>query len=117
MPEEIEGLRIARGTLVMISPWVLHRHSLHWSNPNAFDPERFLPDAAPPTRFTYLPFGAGPRVCVGAQFAMAEATLVLARLVQAFQIELVDGKPVRPTAVVTTGPDRAVPFRLRGRDA
>jgi cytochrome P450 len=47
MPEEIEGLRIARGTLVMISPWVLHRHSLHWSNPNAFDPERFLPDAAP----------------------------------------------------------------------
>ncbi len=117
MPEEIEGLRIVRGTLVMISPWVLHRHSLHWSNPNAFDPERFLPDATPPTRFTYLPFGAGPRVCVGAQFAMAEATLVLARLVQAFKIELVDGKPVRPTAVVTTAPDRAVPFRLRSRDA
>ena len=79
--------------------------------------ERFLPDATPPTRFTYLPFGAGPRVCVGAQFAMAEATLVLARLVQAFKIELVDGKPVRPTAVVTTAPDRAVPFRLRSRDA
>jgi cytochrome P450 len=60
MPEEIEGLRIVRGTLVMISPWVLHRHSLHLSNPNAFDPGRFRPDATPPTRFTYLPFGAGP---------------------------------------------------------
>ena len=114
-PDHVEGLTIARGTLVMISPWVLHHHRLHWSNPDAFDPSRFLPDAAPAARFTYLPFGAGPRICVGAQFAMAEATLVLARLIQAYTVELADDKPVCPMAIVTTAPDRVVPFRLKPR--
>ncbi len=65
----------------------------------------------PAPRFTYLPFGTGPRVCVGAQFAMAEGTLVLARLIQAFA----DDEPVRPMAIVTTAPDRVVPFRLKPR--
>ena len=69
----------------------------------------------PPPRFAYLPFGAGPRVCVGAQFALAEATLVLAALVRAFRIARADATPVLPVAVVTTQPDHAPMFRLRKR--
>ncbi len=113
--DRIEGLTVKRGTMMLISPWVLHRHRRRWTNPDAFDPSRFLPDAEPAPRFTYLPFGSGPRVCVGAQFALAEATLVLARLIQAFDVEIADDQPVRPMAIVTTTPDRVVPFRLKPR--
>ena len=72
-----------------------------------FDPRRFLPDAPPPDRFAYLPFGIGPRVCIGAQFAMTEAVLVLAILIQNFRIERADDIPVTVRAVVTTQPDHA----------
>jgi cytochrome P450 len=94
---------------------VLHRHRKLWGDPDAFDPSRFLPDAPPPSRFTYLPFGAGPRVCVGAQFALAEATLALAALTRAFQITREDATPVIPVAIVTTQPNHAPLFRLRPR--
>ena len=106
---------IPAGSVVMISPWVLHRHRRLWPSPDSFDPRRFLPDAPPPPRFAYLPFGAGPRICVGAQFAMAEATIVLARMIQAFQIERTDSRPILPVAVVTTQPDHAPGFRLKRR--
>ena len=85
------------------------------ARPDRFDPERFLPDAEPPARFSYLPFGAGPRACIGAQFALTETVLVLARLVQAFRIELADQRPVLPLARITLQPDRSPPFRLRRR--
>jgi cytochrome P450 len=104
----------ARG-VVLIAPWVLHRHQLLWARPETFDPERFLPDAPPPDRFAYLPFGIGPRVCIGAQFALTEAVLVLATLLHAFHIERADDVPVTPRAVVTTQPDHPPPFRLRRR--
>jgi cytochrome P450 len=104
------SIAIARGSILMIAPWVLHRHRQYWRDPDAFDPTRFLPDAPQPPRFAYMPFGAGPRVCVGAQFALAEATLVLAMLVRAFRVTLID--PVMPRAVVTTQPERAPMFRL-----
>ena len=68
----------------MIAPWVLGRHRRLWRDPDAFDPSRFLPGAGERPRFAYLPFGAGPRICVGAQFALAEATLVLAAMVREF---------------------------------
>jgi cytochrome P450 len=98
--------------VVLIVPWVLHRHRLLWREPDRFDPGRFLPDATPPTRFSYLPFGAGPRACVGAQFALTEIVLVLAWLVQAFHLELADDRPVLPLATITLQPDRPPPFRL-----
>ena len=101
--------------LVMISPWVLHRHRRFWRDPDAFDPDRFMPDAPAVPRFAYLPFGAGPRVCVGAQFALTEAMLVLAMLVQRFEFALADTRPVQPVAIVTTQPDHRAPFRLIGR--
>jgi len=107
-------LEIPRRALLMIAPWVLHRHRRLWRDPDAFDPGRFL-SSEPPARFAYLPFGAGPRVCVGAQFALTEATLVLALLIRNFRVVLDDPRPVMPVAVVTTQPDHPPVFRLLPR--
>ncbi len=109
------GVPVKANTVVLISPWVLHRHRRLWPQPEVFDPSRFLPGAPPPDRFAYLPFGIGPRVCIGAQFALTEATLVLATLVQNFRIERADDNPVTPRAVVTTQPDHPPPFLLHPR--
>lgn len=106
---------VPAGAVVLIAPWVLHRHRRLWAEPEIFDPRRFLPGAPPPDRFAYLPFGVGPRVCIGAQFALTEAVLVLATLVQAFRIERGDDIPVTPRAVVTTQPDHPPPFLLHRR--
>ena len=95
---------------------VLHRHRRLWRDPERFDPDRFMPGAPPPDRFAYLPFGVGPRVCIGAQFALTEATLVLAAMLRAFRIERADDGPVVPRGIVTTQPDRAPPFLLQRRD-
>ena len=116
-PDRAGGIDIPRGSVVMIAPWVLHRHRRYWRDPDAFDPARFMPDVPPPPRFAYLPFGAGPRVCVGAQFALAEATLVLAMLMRAFDVALDDPAPVLPVAIVTTQPNHAPVFRLEIRAA
>ena len=106
---------IPAGSIILIAPWVLHRHEAFWSRPDTFDPSRFEGEPALAHRFAYLPFGAGPRVCVGAQFALTEAVIVLAMLVQRFEIGLEDRAPVRPVAIITTQPDRAVPFRFTPR--
>jgi cytochrome P450 len=113
--DEAGGIAIPRGALILIAPWVLHRHRRHWRDPDAFDPSRFLPGAPPPERFAYLPFGTGPRVCVGAQFALAEATLVLGALIRDFRVELIGREPVLPVGIVTTQPDHAPWFRLSRR--
>ena len=114
--DDVAGaIAIPRRSVVMIAPWVLHRHKRLWEAPDAFRPERFLPDAPTPPRYAYLPFGAGPRVCVGAQFALMEATLALAVLVRAFRVVLADSRPVLPAPVITTQPDHAPPFRLTRR--
>ena len=109
------GLAILPRAVVLIVPWVLHRHRRLWRDPDLFLPARFLPGAAPIERFSYLPFGAGPRACIGAQCALTEAVLVLARLVREFEIELADPRPVLPLALITLQPDHRPPFRLRRR--
>ncbi|MGJ4992783.1 cytochrome P450 [Bradyrhizobium sp. HKCCYLS3077] len=114
-PDRIASFSVKRGDVVLISPWLLHRHEKLWDAPNAFKPERFMPGAPPLERFAYLPFGAGARVCIGAHFALVEAVLALARLVGAFRIELVDRAPVMPVGVVTTQPDRSPLFRITPR--
>ena len=113
--DRVAGLDIRPGTVVSIAPWVLHRHRRLWREPDVFDPERFGPGAPPPDRSVYLPFGAGPRICVGAQFALTEATLVLARLLRTFRVEVVGGSDMRPRGLVTTQPDRPVRFVLTPR--
>jgi unspecific monooxygenase len=101
--------------VVMIAPWILHRHQKLWDDPAAFRPARFMPDQPPPDRFAFMPFGAGPRICVGAQFAMAEAILVLAAIIGRFRVTRVDTRPVLPIAVVTTQPDHHARVRLTPR--
>jgi cytochrome P450 len=109
------GIAIPPRAVVLIAPWVLHRHRRLWDQPEKFDPARFLPGAPPPERCAYLPFGMGPRVCIGAQFALTEASLVLAAMVRAFHIERADTEPVVPVAIVTTQPDHPPLFRLAPR--
>ncbi|WP_027566316.1 cytochrome P450 [Bradyrhizobium sp. URHA0013] len=108
------GVEISKGDIIMIAPWLLHRHEKLWDQPNAFIPKRFMSTEAP-DRFAYLPFGAGPRVCIGAPFAQAESVLALARLIGAFRVELADTSPVIPLGVVTTQPDRSPLFRITRR--
>ncbi|TXM65136.1 cytochrome P450 [Methylobacterium sp. WL120] len=110
--DSVAGVEIAAGDIVMISPWVLHRHNRLWNDPHAFDPGRFLPGAPTIPRYAYLPFGVGPRVCIGAHFALTEAVLALARIVGRYRISLADTKPVLPAAVVTTQPEHAPDFTL-----
>lgn len=111
----VAGMPIVRGDVLMVAPWVLHRHEKLWRDPNAFEPTRFLPGSPQPDKFAYLPFGVGPRVCIGAQFAITEATLALAKLIATFKVELLDKAPIIPTGVVTTQPDRSPIFRITRR--
>ena len=99
----IGGFGIPAGSSVIISPYVLHRHPRFWPNPERFDPTRF--DGPKPLP-AYLPFGAGPRYCVGSEFAMLEARLVVAMVTQACRLTLVPGHVVAPHPSLT--------LRLRG---
>jgi cytochrome P450 len=114
-PDTIAGLAVKKGDVILISPWLLHRHEKLWRDPNAFIPSRFMPPSQPPDRFAYLPFGVGARVCIGAHFALVEATLGLAKLIGAFRVELLEKEPVLPVGVVTTQPDRSPMFRITRR--
>jgi unspecific monooxygenase len=113
--DDAGGIQVPAGAIVFIAPWALHRHRRLWSQPEVFDPARFLPGVPVPDRFAYLPFGIGPRVCIGAQFALTEATLVLAAMIKAFHIERADDQPVMPVGIVTTQPDHPPLFRLQPR--
>lgn len=98
----IGALPVPAGSELLISPYVIHRHPQHWPNPDDFDPDRFLPEAvARRNRHAYLPFGSGPRNCIGAQFALAEIKMVLVRVLQHFFLDLVPGGPVVPLAQMT----------------
>jgi unspecific monooxygenase len=114
-PDIIAGRPVKKNDIVLIAPWLLHRHEKLWRDPNAFIPARFMSPAPPPDRFAYLPFGVGARVCIGAHFALVEATLALAKLIGAFRVELIDKAPVMPVGVVTTQPDRSPMFRITHR--
>jgi cytochrome P450 len=106
------GVSIPRGALVVIAPYVLHRHTLLWDEPEGFRPQRFLPgerEAIP--RFAYLPFGAGPRVCIGQQFAMVEAMLILSRLSLRFRFHHL-GPPPEPVHRITLRPKGGLPMRF-----
>jgi cytochrome P450 len=100
--DTLVGRRIPKGSTVMIAPWLLHRHVKLWENPARFDPERFSPErSAARARFSYLPFGGGKRICIGAAFALAEATVLLATLAQRYTLRVVPGHPVEPQGLIT----------------
>ena len=111
--DRIGSLRIPKGSLVTIAPYVLHRHRRLWDAPDAFDPDRFLPERrADIDRFAYLPFGAGPRVCIGQAFALQEAMIVLAHAVRVARWDVVEGHDIRPVHRITLRPDGGLPVRL-----
>jgi cytochrome P450 len=114
-PDTIAGISVKKNDVVLVAPWLLHRHEKLWRDPNAFIPARFMPPAPPPDRFAYLPFGVGARVCIGAHFALVEATLALAKIIGAFRLELLDKEPVMPVGVVTTQPNRSPMFAITPR--
>jgi unspecific monooxygenase len=113
--DRIGDLVLPQRTVVMIAPWVLHRHHALWHEPDVFRPARWMPDQPAPARFAFMPFGAGPRICVGAQFAMTEAVLVLAALTHRFRFTRVDTRPVLPVGIVTTQPDHPACVTLTAR--
>ena len=114
--DALNGETVRPGSMIVISPYVLHRHRLLWDRPDAFDPGRFLGNAASAIdRFAYLPFGAGPRKCIGSTFALQEATLVLAAIVKHFSFELRPGHAVWPSLRVTLRPANGLPMIIRQR--
>jgi cytochrome P450 len=114
--DELAGQPIKRGTMVVIAPYVLHRHRALWTNPHVFDPSRFLPGAREAIdRFAYLPFGVGPRICIGATFAMQEAAIVLATIMRNFNLELAPGHAVWPVQKVTLRPRGGLPMLVSPR--
>ena len=114
--DELSGCRIKAGSMVVIAPYVLHRHRLLWERPDEFDPTRFLGRArADIDRFAYLPFGVGPRICIGSGFALQEATLVVATVMKHFRFEPVPGRRVWPVLRVTLRPEGGLPMVVRRR--
>lgn len=110
---ELGGYPVRAGTPVVISVYVAHRDPRFFPNPSRFDPERFAPErAALIPRFAYLPFGAGSHVCIGNSFALMEARLVLAAMVQRVQLEPVPGHVPVPRAIVTMGVANGLPMRV-----
>ena len=111
--DELAGERVKRGTMVVIAPYVLHRHALHWRDPNAFDPNRFLGAARSAIdRYAYIPFGAGLRTCIGSAFALQEATLVLATVMKNFSLRLAPGADIWPVLRVTLRPAAGMPMTI-----
>jgi cytochrome P450 len=108
------GVDVPANAFILIPLWLMHRNPQTWSAPDSFDPGRFL-TGPPPDRFTYLPFGAGPHVCIGAQLAMTEAVLVLARLIKQFDMTLATNRSVLPIGLISTRPNHFPLFNIRKR--
>ena len=102
LADELGGYPIPAGSTVVVSPWVTHRHPAFWSEPERFDPERFTEEHAEgrPT-LAYLPFGTGPRFCIGGHFAMTEALVITAMVVRSWRLRPVEGHPVVPEPGIT----------------
>ena len=110
--DSLAGYDVPAGSLVCVSPWVLHHSPRYWNEPERFDPARFRTESGP-APFTYIPFGGGPRVCIGRGFALIEAQLVLATLCQHLEFELWPGHDATPQALVTLRPEHGMAMRVR----
>jgi cytochrome P450 len=105
--DELCGREIRPGDTVMVPIYALHRNRLLWDNPDAFDPARFR-DGPPVDRYAYLPFGDGPRICIGAGFAVQEAVIILSTLLSRFSFRRVPGRDPRPVMIITLRPEGGV---------
>jgi cytochrome P450 len=112
--DEIGGYRIRAGSTVLLAPYLTHRHPGYWENPEAFDPDRFLPEhAAGRPRHAYFPFGGGPRLCMGADMAMMEMLLIMAMVVQKYRLPLVSYHREEPECILDMVPRNRVRATLR----
>ncbi len=114
--DRLGGFPLPRGWLALVVPFVLHRMPAYWRDPETFDPERFSPEqSAARPKFVYLPFGAGPRQCIGNQFALMEAHLVVATLAQRYRLHLVPRHKVEPWPLITLRPRYGMPMVIERR--
>lgn len=111
----VGGVRIPKGSGVLVLPYVIHRDPDLWPNPEGFDPRRFLDPPAERPRQAFMPFGAGRRICVGNGFALMEGVLLMAMIVQRFELDLRSGARVTPEIAITLRPEGSLPMVLRRR--
>jgi cytochrome P450 len=115
--EKIRGRPIPAGSLVLVVPWLLHRHRKYWERPDHFVPERFLPEnAGSLVRHAYIPFSTGPRICAGAAFGLTEAVLSLATLAQRVRLRLASDAVVEPVCRLTLRPGNDLRMLVERRD-
>jgi cytochrome P450 len=113
---EIGGYRLPHGASLVMSQWVTHRDPRYWDDPECFNPDRWTPEFEKRLpRFAYFPFGGGPRVCIGASFALMEATLLLATIAQKFKLALADDHSVEPFPSITLRPRNGIKVVLSAR--
>jgi cytochrome P450 len=116
--ESYRGVRIPKGSMVLVVPWLLHRHRKLWDKPDHFIPDRFLPgNAGAPSKFAYVPFSIGPRICAGMSFGQQEALLCLATLAQSFRLRLEPGREIKPVCRLTLRPEGGLRMRIEPREA
>ncbi len=112
----IGGRQLPKGSHILIMPWILHRHETLWNDPGRFDPDRFSPEnSAGRDRFAWLPFGGGPRICIGAALAMTEASLILATIAQRFRLGFVEDQQITLKARITLRPRDGIKLRVEAR--
>ena len=114
--DEIGGSRIPAGATILLSPYLTHRHPEFWQNPEAFDPDRFLPERMRDRpRHAYFPFGGGPRLCMGVDMAMMETLLIIAMVVQRYRLHLVSGHREEPECILDMLPRHRVRATIQKR--
>ena len=115
-PDMICGRRIPRWSIVIVAPWIVHRHRTLWTEPDRFDPDRFAPEAVSARpRFAYLPFSFGPRVCIGASLAAMQMQIAAAMLAQRFRLRLAPGQAIEPASWITVRPKNGIKFTVEPR--
>jgi cytochrome P450 len=114
--DEIRGRKIPAGSLMLIVPWLIQRHQKFWTDPDHFIPERFMPDAEKPKKFSYLPFSVGPRVCIAKNFGITESVLAVAIIAQKFRLTLPSEADVSHECRLTLRPKGKLPMTLKFRD-
>jgi cytochrome P450 len=116
-PFDLGGHAVDEGMLVMTPPWLLHRDGSRWSRALEFDPGRWLDGGGPPHRFSYLPFGAGTRKCIGSGFALAEGVIALATIARTRRLERLPGHTLELAPQITLRPREGLPMRVEARRA
>ncbi|WP_279482675.1 cytochrome P450 [Aureimonas sp. SK2] len=114
--DEVCGLEVPAGASLLVLPWLVHRHEALWDDPWHFKPDRFLPqNRSRLDRFQYIPFGVGPRVCIGASFALQEGVIALACLLKELRFDYVGARPPHPVQKITVQPRDGLPMRVSRR--